>query len=236
MASHLRYERASAPSTYGPLISPRIRPRISPRIRPRIGPTNSPRISPLLRPRIRPTSNQLICALSAPFIGLFATVVPVVVVTVLVAVVGVSCTSGQRNPIGTAGGGDVERAQECDPIPAPDGIGCAAAVTLVDEMSAGLDGGLRDDTRLCLIDKLQDLPDDAELRMGALYDCEAFRVLGKLQQSALGLDGPNTQVDCLAQAIEGTGRDEFLAAIAAGPNSEAALLLAEDFADQCRNS
>lgn len=129
----------------------------------------------------------------------------------------------------------------CDRIPAPDGLGCEAAKVLVVELSAPLPDPLPADAKFCLVDRLQDLPPEepqaslsgSVLRVQAVYDCEAFQILGREQQRALGLTGDGEQIRCLAGAIQGTGRDEFVSALTAGPDSETGMLLAEDFRDQC---
>ncbi len=115
-------------------------------------------------------------------------------------------------------------------------MGCERAQTLVSQMAAGLKGGLTSAVTSCLVDKLQDVPETPISTLGAIYDCESFRVLGKLQHTALGLSGDDKQIDCLAGAIQGTGHDEFLAAINAGAQSEVARTLAKDYRDQCATS
>lgn len=151
--------------------------------------------------------------------------------TAVTSVAAVDGTASGRSAADGSGGG-------CREIPSPDGMGCPAAQEMVRQMAAPLPTPLPGPVTACLVDKLQDLPSGADavtasLRLGAIYDCEAFTVLGTLEQVALGLEGGAAQIDCLAGAIQGTGHDEFVAAIAAGPQSEAGRTLAEDYRDQC---
>ncbi len=120
-------------------------------------------------------------------------------------------------------------------IPAPDGMGCAEAEAVVAELVTPVPGGIDEEVQKCMKDRFQNISKDSvePLRAGIVFDCEAFNVLGVIDQKRLKGEGGDEQVDCLGDVIEATGREAYEAAAAAGSDSAEQKALDEQLLAQC---
>lgn len=120
-------------------------------------------------------------------------------------------------------------------IPAPDGMGCPDAEAIVADLVAPVPGGIDEEVQKCMKDRFQNISKDSveQLRAGIVFDCEAFNVLGVIDQKRLKGEGGDEQIDCLGDVIESTGAEVYEAAAAAGSDSSEQKALDEQLLGQC---
>lgn len=114
-------------------------------------------------------------------------------------------------------------------------MGCPDAEAIVADLVAPVPGGIDEEVQKCMKDRFQNISKDSveQLRAGIVFDCEAFNVLGVIDQKRLKGEGGDEQIDCLGDVIESTGAEVYEAAAVAGSDSSEQKALDEQLLGQC---